>query len=133
MVKKYSAKSCVSVSVKMPTGGTTHITFTPKSNGGSVYYTVNPNIQKGLESHPKYGKLFTLDKQQPKQENIQAQAKAQKAEIAKKPSVREIEMAIVEDAKDYLANKFGISRSKLRTKAECEAAASAHGLKIVWK
>ena len=136
MLKKYSAKSCVSVSVVLPTGGTTHVTFTPRSTGGSVYYTVNPNIQTGLETHPKFGKLFSLDKEQPKESAKTASKTAASApakETTKPKEPRTIEMSIVEDAKDYLATKFGISRSKLRTKAECEAAALANGFKIIWK
>lgn len=45
----------------------------------------------------------------------------------------EKEFRIVEDAKDYLSEQFGASRSKMRTKSECEAVAKEHGIKIIWK
>ena len=37
------------------------------------------------------------------------------------------------DAKDYLCERFGASRTKLRTRAACDEFAKAHGVKIVYK
>ena len=142
MLKKYKSKSCVSVSVMLPTGGNTHISFSPVTGGGSVYYTDNEKIQAGLERHPKYGRLFVVDNT-PAQKAVgkvggrpeagasvtaAVEAAAGKAE---KKAV-EVRMSCNDDAKDYLADKFGISRSKMRSRGEIEKVASENGVKIIW-
>ena len=61
MKKRYKAKSDVSINVSLPSGKNLHIAFSPITNGGSVYYTDVEDVQKGLEDHSKFGKLFRLD------------------------------------------------------------------------
>lgn len=133
MLKKYSSKSCVSLNVLLERGGNSHVTFTPRTGSGSVFYTDNEKIQKGLEKHPKFGKLFIEEKMNEQKEQKPASTTAPQPEPKTEGGVKELEFAVVEDAKDYIADKFGVSRSKLRTKAECEAAAEDNGIKINWK
>lgn len=59
-MKKYSANTTISVSVSLPNGGYTRISFSPLSDGTSVYYTDDEEIQHALEHHYKFGKLFSL-------------------------------------------------------------------------
>lgn len=142
MLKKYKSKSCVSLSVVLPTGGTTHISFNPITCGGSVYYTNNEKIQAGLEKHPKYGRLFTLDTTA----NASEKKAAAKPQPTNQPSgntegtattetttktLKEVKMSCNDDAKDYLVEKFGISRTKLRSRAQIEASGEANGIKFV--
>jgi hypothetical protein len=140
MLKRYKSKSCVSINVVLPTGGNTHVSFSPVTGGGSVYYTDNENIQKGLERHPKYGRLFVIDTvasaQKPvikKQGTVAEKAAAgqQPTESAVKKAV-EVKMACNDDAKDYVADKFGVSRSKMRSRADIEKVATENGVKIIW-
>lgn len=174
MLKKYIAKSCVSISVALPTGGTTHVSFTPRTGGGSVYYTTNEKIQEGLEKHPKFGKLFTLDDSTPANPSKPAKTEHQptgKSDGEQSPTdgqpgvdnptsttgevnegegqgtvsddgeqgaeaestFKEVEVTCNDDAKDYLAEKFNVSRSKLRNRSEIDATAEANGVKFVWK
>ena len=141
MLKKYKAKSCVSVNVTLSTGGNTHISFSAITGGGSVYYTKNPIIQQGLESHPKYGKLFTLESSTPSRSNKEAPAAKPNGAPAgsnanagtKAPQVKEVKAACNDDAKDYLVERFGISRTKLRNREQIEAAGTANGVKFIWK
>ena len=122
------------MNVPLEGGGNCHVTFTPRTGSGSVFYTDNEKIQKGLEKHPRFGKLFYLDKIEEKQDKISAgEPLSTQTETKTEGGMKELEFAVVEDAKDYIADKFGVSRSKLRTKAECEAAAEANGIKINWK
>lgn len=60
-MKKYIAKTDVSVCVVLPGGGHTRVSFLPQTDGGSVFYTNDEGIQHGLEHHYKYGKQFRLD------------------------------------------------------------------------
>jgi hypothetical protein len=154
MLKKYKAKSCISISVVLATGGNTHISFNPVTGGGSVYYTENEKIQAGLEAHPKYGRLFVEDKTLAAQQAgaakqaaaKQAAAKAQATagadnEAAAEPQPTgkegkeavEVKMSCNDDAKDYLADKFGVSRSKMRSRADIEKVAADNGVNIVWE
>ena len=59
-MKKYSANTTISVSVSLPNGGNARVSFSPLSDGSSVYYTNDKEIQFALEHHYKFGKLFNL-------------------------------------------------------------------------
>lgn len=158
MIKKYSAKSCISISIKLPTGGSTHVSFAPKTGGGSVFYTDNEKIQEGLENHSKYGKLFKLDSEQdvtaskPAKEvkpivtdatsntDTDVEENAYTAGLSDGTDGDEGPAALIEkevtcndDAKDYLAEKFNVSRSKLRNREQIDSAAEANGVKFIWK
>lgn len=144
MLKRYKSKSCISLNVVLPTGGNTHVSFSPVTGNGSVYYTDNENIQKGLEGHPKYGKLFVVDTTLTAQKTsgnaqgtvagttaTKTAAKQQPTDNTKKKAI-EVKMACNDDAKDYMADKFGVSRSKMRSRADIEKVAAENGVKIIW-
>jgi hypothetical protein len=131
MLKRYKAKSCLALNIVLPTGGNTHISFSPLTGGGSVYYTNNEAIQKGLERHVKFGKLFVLDSVQSKEEE-KAPKTESTPEVKLAKNKTSIKMACNDDAKDYFADKFGVSRSKMRSRADIEKIASANGITIIW-
>lgn len=143
MLKKYISKSVVSLSVALPGGGNAHVSFTARTGGGSVYYTDNVRIQRGLERHPKYGKLFREEESPAARTpaaNTAGTAAAPTANAAgtvatkkKEPTLKEVKMRLVEDAKEFLASKYSVSRSKLRSKAACDEAAAQNGVKIIWE
>ena len=58
--KQYKSKSIVSINVMLPSGKSKHIAFSPLSRGESVFYTDDPAIQKALERHRGFGKMFYL-------------------------------------------------------------------------
>lgn len=60
-MKKYIAKTNVSVNVVLSNGKNRHITFSPLTGGGSVYYTDDADIIEALERHYKCGTLFRID------------------------------------------------------------------------
>lgn len=45
----------------------------------------------------------------------------------------QVKVSSVEDAKDYLVDKFGIAGSKLRTRAACIAAGEENGIEFIWE
>jgi hypothetical protein len=45
----------------------------------------------------------------------------------------QVKVSSVEDAKDYLVDKFGIASSKLRTRAACIAAGEENGIEFIWE
>ncbi len=69
-MKKYIANSDISVSVILPNGEGTRISFSTLSNGTSVFYTSDKDIQWALERHYKFGKLFRLAEETPDEKSV---------------------------------------------------------------
>ncbi len=59
--KKYRANTGISISATLPNGGNARISFTTLSDGTSVFYTKDPDLQWALEHHHRYGKMFRLE------------------------------------------------------------------------
>lgn len=60
-MKKYIAKTNVSINIVLPSGANRHIAFSAHTGGGSVFYTDDPDIIQAMERHYKFGKLFRVD------------------------------------------------------------------------
>lgn len=125
---KFTSKSHVALSVPLEKGNA-HISFIEKTGQGSVFYTDNEKLAKAMRKHPKFGKLF-------REEEIKEEAKEEVPDTpdatdngTKQP---EVSFSNNEDAKEYLADRFGVSRSKLRTRQEMEEVAKANNLTINW-
>lgn len=165
IIKTYKANTNISINVVLPSKKNLHITFTPLSDGSSVFTTDNEVIQKSIEKHYKFGKLFRLqalqgqsakrkatDKQKvtslKNQKEIPAAENVDKTELDNNENVEQngetkdnagagndetvckVKVSDIATAKDYLADKFGISRTSMRsTKAILEQAA-AHGIEF---
>lgn len=121
MIKKYIAKSDISLSV-----GKMHVSFRALTGGGSVYYTDNEAMQKMLESHPKYGRLFKAVVVEPA---VAEPAKKEKPVKATGP--KQVVVSCLEDAKEYLVDTYELSRTKLRTKQSIIEAAGQKGIEFV--
>lgn len=129
---KYIAKTQLALNV-VRNGKSIHVTFTPQTGGGSVFYTDDPSVAKALESHYKFGKLFKKAEEKVQAPSAIPVAKAAekvpaKAEVKKE---RTLTFPCYEDAKDYLVETYGISRTKLRSQTAIEAAAKANNIKLV--
>ena len=109
-----------------------------------MYYTENEKIQAGLEAHPKYGRLFVEDKTIAEEQRatdhatgtvatVGESAEEQQGTVKEDNDFVEVKMACNDDAKDYLADKFGVSRSKMRSRADIEKVATDNGVKITWE
>lgn len=57
-MKKYIAKTNVSINIVLPSGANQHITFSAVTGGGSVFYTEDPDVIQAMERHYKFGSLF---------------------------------------------------------------------------
>jgi hypothetical protein len=164
-IKTYMANTNISINVVLPSKKNFHITFTPLSNGSSVFTTDNEILQRSIERHYNFGKLFRLqtsqgqsaerkatDKQKvtslKNQKEIPAAENVDKTELDNNENVEQngetednvgagndetvckVKVSDIAAAKDYLADKFGISRTSMRsTKAILEQAA-AHGIEF---
>ncbi len=117
MLKTYYATTEVSLSVKVG-AGMKHISFTPKSLGSSLYMTRDAKEQKGLESHPWFGEKYFLrdsvdEKKLAEEEKQNAEAAAK---VVEENSVTTHHVDSLTEAKDYLADRFGVSRTLLKGK-----------------
>lgn len=131
MFKKYQAGSDLAFSV-MVGNERMRIVFEGKTMGSSIYMTRDPKVQKAIESHYWFKDKFFLvecidEKKEAAETKKKAAAKTKKkvADEKKTHSVTD-----VEDAKDYLAETFGVSRSKMKTKEDILAIAKEKGVKL---
>lgn len=131
MFNKYQAGTDLAFSV-MVGDERMRIVFEGKTMGNSVYMTRDPNVQKAIESHYWFNDKFFLDesideKKEAAEEKKKAAAKAKKkVSDEKKTHV----VTDVEDAKDYLAETYGVSRSKMKTKEDILAIAKEKGVEL---
>ena len=131
MFNKYQAGTDLAFSV-MVGNERMRIVFDGKSVGCSVYMTRDPKVQKAIESHYWFkDKFFFVEAVDEKKEA--AEAKKIAAAKTKKKAAEEKKTHIVtdfEDARDYLAETFGVSRSKLKTKEDILSIAKEKGVEL---
>lgn len=138
MQKTYKSKSFLSISVSM--GKMTiqdlqvsdktvtkdvfkHITFEPDSSGYAYYSTDDEEEQKAIEAHPLFNKMFVL-------KDAPTSVVAKKA-VAVPVEKKEVEVTSAADAKQYLVDTFGISRTKIQSTADIKKYAEQNGVVFV--
>lgn len=131
MYKKYQAGTDLSFSV-MVGNERVRVVFEGKTMGCSIYGTRDEKLQKAIESHYWFkDKFFLVEAVDEKKEA--AEAKKREAAKTKKKAAEEKKTHIVtdfEDARDYLAETFGVSRSKLKTKEDILSIAKEKGVEL---
>lgn len=131
MYKKYQAGTDLSFSV-MVGNERVRVVFEGKTMGCSIYGTRDEKLQKAIESHYWFkDKFFLVEAVDEKKEA--AEAKKRAATKTKKKAAEEKKTHIVtdfEDARDYLAETFGVSRSKLKTKEDILSIAKEKGVEL---
>lgn len=131
MYKKYQAGTDLSFSV-MVGNERVRVVFEGKTMGCSIYGTRDEKLQKAIESHYWFkDKFFLVEAVDEKKEA--AEAKKRAAAKIKKKAAEEKKTHVVtdiEDAKDYLAETFGVSRSKMKTKDDILAIAKENGVEL---
>lgn len=107
------------------------IVFEGKTMGSSVYMTRDTKVQKAIESHYWFNdKFFLVESVDEKKEAAEAKKKAA-AKTKKKVDEKKTHIVTdVEDAKEYLAEAFGVSRSKMKTKDDILAIAKEKGVEL---
>lgn len=131
MYKKYQAGTDLSFSV-MVGNERVRVVFEGKTMGCSIYGTRDEKLQKAIESHYWFKDKFFL-KEAVDEKKEAAEAKKRAAAKTKKRAAEEKKTHIVtdfEDARDYLAETFGVSRSKLKTKEDILSIAMEKGVKL---
>lgn len=131
MYKKYQAGTDLSFSV-MVGNERVRVVFEGKTMGCSIYGTRDEKLQKAIESHYWFNDKFFL-KEAVDEKKEAAEAKKRAAVKTKKKAAEEKKTHIVtdfEDARDYLAETFGVSRSKLKTKEDILSISKEKGVEL---
>lgn len=131
MYKKYQAGTDLSFSV-MVGNERVRVVFEGKTMGCSIYGTRDEKLQKAIESHYWFKDKFFL-KEVVDEKKEAAEAKKRAAAKTKKKAAEEKKTHIVtdfENARDYLAETFGVSRSKLKTKEDILSIAKEKGVEL---
>lgn len=131
IIKTYKANTNVSINVVLPSKKSLHVSFTPLSNGSSVFTTGNEDVQKAIESHRRFGSLFRLYSSEAQNSKKKETEEAEKTgKTADGSGLKKVSVTDVASAKDYLADKFGISRTSLRSTKSIIEQAAAHGIEF---
>lgn len=130
MFNKYQAGTDLAFSV-MVGDERMRIVFEGKTMGCSVYMTRDPKVQKAIESHYWFNdKFFLVESIDEKKEAAEAKKKAA-AKAKKKVADEKTHLVTdVEDAKNYLAETYGVSRSKMKTKEDILDIAKEKGVEL---
>ena len=127
--KRYIAQSHISLSVKISETANARVVFSPVTGGTkSVFYTDNEELQKALEAHPRFNKLFRVDTFFNPNPVVE---KAPKAEVVKEKTVKKVKVACLDDAKEYICDKYGVSRTKLNSEKAIKEFAQSKGFEFV--
>lgn len=124
--KRYIAKSHISISVKLSDGANVHISFSPLTGGNkSALYTNDEALQQALEKHPRYGKLFHLDT------TFQPVVAVKTEETPAPKRIKKVKVSCIDDAKEYLCDKYEVSRTKLNNEKAIKEFAAGKNIEFV--
>ena len=130
-MKAFKASTLLSFSVTLSDGSRVRIEFNPLTEGGTVFYTGDEELVKALERHPYFGELFEKD-DTPEEVSTEVSIEPENVSMPSGGSTP-LSFANEEDAKEYIANKYGVSRTRLKTRASIERAAVELGMPIEWE
>ena len=139
-MKTYHAKSELCINVRMD-GGYRHVAFIPHTMGGSSLTTDDLKLQQGIEQHRFFGTLISVTTSTASQ-SPSSDSGDGKASHLSQPSALSVSdgsavanpqtltFSSISEAKDYVADQWGISRSQLRRIEQIKRTALAHGVII---
>lgn len=116
MTKHYISDSHIAINVTLDGGESVHLSFIALSNGGSVFSTDSEELQNAIERHYRFGDLFTLDHiEEPKNTSETANEEYTSVKESEDGNIQKITVNDLGEAKNYLADTLGISRTSLRS------------------
>ncbi len=149
--KTYISDTVLSFNVKKAGAGKyTHVSFTPLTLRGSMLTTSDQSLQEAIERHQLYrsGTIMLASSVPVEEKSVIPHVSATAEDAAasygdtsyagvvdedKQPKETVLTFSSVVEGKDYIAETYGVSRTKLRTRADIEKAGEAHGVKIIWE
>ena len=131
MRKTYHAKSELCINVRI-SDGYKHVAFIPHTLGGSSLTTDDPQLQSAIEQHRLFGSFITVEVLRENKamasQSLSGSGDAKAGTNTDTPEV--VTVNTLSDAKDYVANRWGVSRTKFHNREEIERFATEHGVII---
>lgn len=124
--KTYKSKSDIALNIVLKNGKSAHISFTPLTGGGSMYKTADEDLQQALEKSAYFGSLFKVVEAV----NMDEVAPAKEVERVEPRKTKVVKVSCLSDAKDYLANTYGVSRTNLKGKTSIVETAEGFGVEF---
>lgn len=116
MTKHYISDSHIAINVTLDGGESVHLSFIALSNGGSIFSTDSEELQNAIERHYRFGDLFTLGHiEEPKNTSETANEEYTPVKESEDGNIQKITVNDLGEAKNYLADTLGISRTSLRS------------------
>lgn len=111
------------------------IAFTPLTKDESYYATKDEAEQRALEHHVWFGDKFRLKGVEEDSATGDGSEGALKgaAAAAEKAPAEKVEFATLADAKEWLSEKYGVSRGAIKTCREAVEAGLRHGAEVTIK
>ncbi len=134
-MKTYRSQTEIVISVrKAHADKNTRVRFEPFTLGGSMFATDDHELQDAIERHRYFGSLFILDETPAVDMTPPADITArQPSKETASDHIQVMDFESLSDAKDHIAEAYGVSRTSMRTKEQIETAAAQHGLTIRWQ
>ena len=131
-MKHYISDSHIAINVTLDGGESMHLSFIALSNGGSVFSTDSEELQNAIERHYRFGDLFTLDHiEEPKNTSETANEEYTSVKESEDGNIQKITVNDLGEAKNYLADTLGISRTSLRSLKTILEVAKANNIEFV--
>ena len=132
MTKHYISDSHIAINVTLNGGESVHLSFIALSNGGSVFSTDSEELQNAIERHYRFGDLFILDHiEEPKKTSeIGTERDRTSDEESEDDNIQKITVNDLGEAKNYLADTLGISRTSLRSLKSILEVAKANNIEF---
>lgn len=132
MTKHYISDSHIAINVTLDGGESMHLSFIALSNGGSIFSTDSEELQNAIERHYRFGDLFTLDHiEEPKNTSETANEEYTSVKESEDGNIQKITVNDLGEAKNYLADTLGISRTSLRSLKTILEVAKANNIEFV--
>ena len=108
--------------------GYKHVAFIPHTLGGSSLTTDDPLLQSAIEQHRLFGSFITVEVV--RENKAKASQSPTGSGDAKADAPEEVTVNTFSDAKDYVANRWGVSRTQFHNSEEVIRFAAEHGVII---
>lgn len=130
MAKTYKSSSVIAFTILG-----IRISFIPLAKGGSYFITDSETLQKAIEEHHWFGSKIFLENGKEEEDTtpvvIDSEQPKDPQSEAKGPEPMEFDNA--DDAKEYVANTFGVERTKMKKSEDIIKFALDNGLTIIIK
>lgn len=125
----YRSHTILGINISLPMGGHKRIEFTPNAIGTSEYTTEDKDEQDGLSTHHFFNSVFWIEKQELGAVDTPSEDEAEKGGLEESAPIdglnqsevtshetMTIKVSGLADAREYLADHYGIDKTSLKSK-----------------